>query len=197
MTLLFLEQKYIFTCSWNFQFDPISWHNNQKKKLGFISFVILLINFLGVVQGNKTVWVIDIFLSASCQSQCDLVCFREFKVFSFVLIPLWLQKKKPLGTCYASALDIRRPLDIDRLNGIILEQPSPYQQDETCCVACFLSANLQLPSKPLPLIQAGLLLEADRFYIISLHCHFLHFLSRWENATLMDSSELHVTFSAA
>lgn len=40
-------------------------------------------------------------------------------------------------------------------NGNIPQQPSPWQQDETCCAAYFLSANLQLPSKPLPFRQTG------------------------------------------
>ncbi|KAJ4934798.1 hypothetical protein JOQ06_007580 [Pogonophryne albipinna] len=38
-------------------------------------------------------------------------------------------------------------------NGNIPQQPSPWQQDETCCAAYFLSAILQLPSKPLPFRQ--------------------------------------------
>ena len=63
-------------------------------------------------------------------------------------------------------------------NGNIPQQLSPWQQDETCCVAYFLSANLQLPSKPLPFRQTGpFSFEADQFDIISSYLYFPTFLA--------------------
>lgn len=44
--------------------------------------------------------------------------------------------------------------------GQIPEQLSPWQQSETCCVADFLPANLQPPSKPLPLTKTGRLTQS-------------------------------------
>lgn len=73
-------------------------------------------------------------------------------------------------------LSISQPL-ATATNGNIPQQPSPWQQDETCCAAYFLSTNLQLPSNPLPFRQTGpFTCEADQFYIISSCCYFPPFL---------------------
>lgn len=100
------------------------------------------------------VWVIDIFLSASCLSRH--VFLVPPLLLIFILISLWGQKNPQL---VCSGIYLSVSLWTRATNGNIPQQLSPWQQDETCCVAYFLSANLQLPSKPLPLRQTGLLHE--------------------------------------
>ncbi|TNN73351.1 hypothetical protein EYF80_016514 [Liparis tanakae] len=59
-------------------------------------------------------------------------------------------------------------------NGSSPQQPSTWQQDETCCAAYFLSASLQPPSKPLPIRRAGPSHAIDNRSITSQEISFAH-----------------------
>lgn len=61
-------------------------------------------------------------------------------------------------------------------NGNIPQQPLPWQQDETCCVAYFLSANLQTALKATSFQTTAFTCKADHFYIISSCLYFPPFL---------------------
>ncbi|MEQ2212463.1 hypothetical protein XENOCAPTIV_031038 [Xenoophorus captivus] len=54
-----------------------------------LKFISTAFKLSWVVQGNKTVWVIDIFLSASCQSLYHSVCFPEVKVAFIIPIIIY------------------------------------------------------------------------------------------------------------
>ncbi|GLD50535.1 arf-GAP with GTPase, ANK repeat and PH domain-containing protein 2-like isoform X5 [Lates japonicus] len=94
----------------------------------------------------------------------------------FILISPPRGAEPPTAAAVAFYLSVGS-LDNGATNGNIAQQPSPWQQDETCCAAYFLSANLQLPSKPLPFRQTGAFTcEVDQFYIISSQRCFPPFL---------------------
>ncbi len=78
----------------------------------------------------------------------------SLSVFIFFLISLWRQKFTS-WRLVCSDIYLSVSLWTWATNGNIPQQPSPWQQDETCCAAYFLSANLQPPSKPLPFRRTG------------------------------------------
>lgn len=123
-------------------------------------------------------------LSFLCQSVCLFRGRDPLLIFIFFLISLWGWKFTS-WRLVCSGIYLSASLWTWAANGNIPQQPSPWQQDETCCAAYFLSANLQLPSKPLPFRQTGPLHVKPISFTSFPHLSTSHrFLLMWHNVSL-------------
>lgn len=107
--------------------------------------------------GNMTAKVIDIFLFTSCLSAAFFQWKHPPSSVFFCLLYIHFEATTlhlPVAFQY-TRISLSGSLWTCATNHNISQQPSPWRQDETCCAAYFLSANLQLPSKPLPFRQTG------------------------------------------
>lgn len=126
--------------------------------------------------------VIDIFLFASCVS-LGVVLGKSSSVEVSFYSHFTPRHKFTSCRPACSGIHLSVSLWTRVTNGSVRQQPSSWQQNETCCAAYFLSANLQLPSKPLPVKQTGLLhVKLIRFTSFPLSSSFL---LMWHNMLLL------------